>query len=214
MRANDRSERAWAKATQLAEGVEDHGVGSALRRYFTRWWPVVALVSFGGGFFSIRLLEDGSAGPLVAIQSGFLVAALASMISGYVYWWRRIRPLVQPQRMPITSWLGTSDAKWVLDQILGRRPVMPEHLPVLRGAAAQLRAGMSLTLSTTVSSLFMAAAFAVGFPGPVMRTIWAVLFLVNACLLAYSVRRFRSAGRFLDATDPHRPRAEAAAPED
>lgn len=213
MRANDRSERAWAKAAQLAEGVEDLGVGAAVLRYFTRWWPAVAIVSFGAGFFGIRLLNGGSADPLPAIQSGFLVSSLATMVSGYVYWWRTIRPLVQPQRMPISPWLETSDAKWVVDQILGRRPVMPEHLPVLRGVAAQFRIGTSLTLSTTASSLFLAAAFAVGFPGPVMRTIWALLFLVNAGLLAHTIRMFRNSGRFLHSTTPPRPHGEVTAPD-
>ncbi|WP_372698919.1 hypothetical protein [Arthrobacter sp. JSM 101049] len=200
MRANDRSERAWAKAAQLAEGVEDRGVGRAVRRYFTRYWPALALASFGVGFFGIRLLDDGSAGPLLNLQAGFLLVALASMIGGYAYWWRRIRPLVQPQRMPITAWLDKPDEKWVVDQILGRMPVMPEHLPVLRGTAAQLRASGSLNLALAPSYLFMAASFAVSWRGPVLVSLWALVMLLSVYAVASTVRTLQRAGRFLKAT--------------
>lgn len=54
--SNDR----WAEAERRAKGVADHGLGEALKRYYTLYFPVGLVVLVGLGTLS---LPDGPSAP-------------------------------------------------------------------------------------------------------------------------------------------------------
>lgn len=89
----DDSSLRWEKASNAAASIVDHGIDRALRPYFVFYLPVVTLLLVGFGVLLSGLLFSQAAEPWsLRFSSGFAVAAIGTLILGFVYGQRRIKP--------------------------------------------------------------------------------------------------------------------------
>ncbi|WP_181038499.1 hypothetical protein [Arthrobacter sp. ZGTC131] len=138
--SNDR----WADAMRRAQGIEDNGLGEAVKTYYTRYFPagLFILVAAGtmGGILAFRatLAEWAS-----FLMFGFLLAVLGILIGGLVYNAKKVVPAANLGKIDVLLSLESEEQKQVRRQIAGKAPIDPEHLEVTRAAAVQLRKGLA-----------------------------------------------------------------------
>ena len=197
--SNDR----WAHATRRAQGIEDNGLGEAVKTYFTRYFPAgLFLVAVGTavGIFGLRgTLSDWP----TFLWFGFLVAVLSAVVGGLVYNAKKVVPAAKSGRVNVLLSLESEEQKQVRREIAGKEPINSGHLSVTRAAAVQLRKGLAtqLVLAPFYSLIFIPQAVNFSLRGDTLAA-WLMALGVGVMAIGFGllVRDFRQAGRFLTRT--------------
>ena len=195
-----RSDERWASAMRRAQGISDHGLGGALKTYFTLYFPagVTFLVTAGtvGGMLAF---EAGPTGWPSYLVFGFFLAVLGAAIGGFIYNAKKIAPAAATGRIDVLISLEDAERKDIRRQVLGKTPVDPKHLVVSRAAAVQLRKNLATQLiwMSVLPLVFIPQVLrGAGFISWFMAA--GVLVMVTGAL--FVVRDFQRAGRFLGRT--------------
>jgi hypothetical protein len=98
----------------------------------------------------------------------------------------------------VTIGLTGAEVKRVRRQVLGKEPVAADELPVLRGAAVQIREGLARQLLTSPGFVMFLFGQAVGRGiTSAMDVLFIVALLGMVVLLGNIARQFHQAGVFL-----------------
>lgn len=193
--SNDR----WAHARRRAEGVQDKGLGDALKTYYTRYFPAGLFLVAAG---TLAFLGTGVDWPTL-LAFGFLAGTLVALVGGLIFNAKKLVPAANLGKIDVLLSLESEEQKQVRRQIAGKARIDPEHLPVTRAAAVQLRKGMAtqLLLQPLMLTVFAAQALNFALDGEnvvalLMAVTVAGLVMANGLL----IRDFRRAGRFLTRT--------------
>lgn len=193
----------WAKAAARAEGLKDLGIGDAVRRYFLVNFPLTLVIGLGIGFVIAYLWPDLYRGFVRSgVSTGLFLGGLAIFVVGVVYGSKKISPKVQPRpRVPVTLSLTADEVKLVRRQVLGKAPVAVHELPVLRGAAVQIREGLAKQLLTSPGLVVIFVGQATSREvSSVWDALMNVLLLVIIVLYGFLARQFQQTGAFLRST--------------
>ncbi|MEV7136446.1 hypothetical protein AB0N24_26680 [Arthrobacter sp. NPDC093128] len=205
--ANDR----WADATRRAQGVEDNGLGEAVKTYYTRYFPAGFFILVAAGTIGGTLAFPGTPERWPTFLTfGFLLGFLGALIGGLVYNAKKVVPAAKLGRIDVLLSLENEEKKQVRRQIAGKGPIDPEHLSVTRAAAVQLRKGLAtqlLLLAPLYPLIFIPQVINLALRGDSLFA-WLMATGVGVIVagVGFLVRDFRRAGRFLTHT------AEQAAP--
>jgi hypothetical protein len=185
----------WVTAERWAAGTRDNGIGEAVRIYYTRYFPALALLLLAAGTIgSYLLFEDELASWIDHVRTGTLLTATGSLIGGFVYNAKRLKPSVNLGRADTMVALNKADQAWVRRQIAGKEPPDQEHLAVVRAAAVQMRKQTATALLIMPSYLYLLAIAS-------EAGLWAVGGVLLLAGMFLTVRDFRRQGRFLAETD-------------
>jgi hypothetical protein len=196
------SEARWAKAAERAEGVRDAGIGIAVRYYFRVHFPVTVLLALGAGF-GLAAVWPELRGDFFSsgLYLGLILAALGIGVGGLIYANKTVEPLVKSPWMGVTAGLTADEVKHVRRQILAKEPVAVDRIPVLRGAAVQMRGSLAkqlLTMPGLVLVLFGLTASRDRISA--IDVVMIALLLVVVVFYGMVVRWFRQSGAFLRST--------------
>jgi hypothetical protein len=195
-----RSDDRWATATRRAQGIADRCLDSALKTYYTRYFPAGVIILVTAGTVGGMLAFGGGPADLPSfLVFGFFLAVLGAVIGGLIYNAKRIAPAASTGRIDVLLSLEDEERTDIRRQILGKTPIDPEHLVVSQAAAVQLRKNVA-------TQLIWMSVFPLVFIPQVIRGAGFVSWFMAAGVLVmaigamYSVRDFQRAGRFLDRT--------------
>ena len=196
--ANRQAEARWAKAATRADGLRDLGVGAAVRRYFSVNFPLTVLAALGVGFAIATVWPIGDDFLQSGVYLGLILAGLGIFVVGLVYANKKVRPMVQPQRIGVTVGLTAEEVKHVRRQVLAKEPIEPDRLSVLRGAAVQIREGLAKQLLTAPGLVifFLGQTLYRGITSAI-DVVMIVLLLGMVALLGNVARQFHQTGAFL-----------------
>ncbi len=185
----------WVTAERRAAGVRDNGMGEALRIYYTRYFPVgaVLLLALGAGGAYLLFRDEGTAWQL-HLQFGVILMSTGGLVGGLVYNAKRLKPKADLGTVSVMISLNKTDQDSVKRQIAGKEEPDLEHLVVVRAAAVQMRKG-----NATFLLILPFYAYLIG----TLDTWWlgvpaGAMLLTGAILI---VRDFRRQGRFLSTTE-------------
>lgn len=193
----------WLRAMDRARDVEDLSLGPAVKVYYTRYFPVLALVCLALGAGVGLLTGEGTPADLLFVLSmGCTFALLGSMVGGLVYNSKRIAPAVRLSAIDPLYVLQDEERKHIHRQIAGRASLDREHLPVVRAGTIQLRKGLATQLIFVPPYAFMIAT---QIASSALRedSLWWIptaLLVVGAVTVAFMVRQFKWTGRLLAMT--------------
>ncbi len=195
-----KSNHRWTDAERRAQGVEDLGLGGALKTYYTRYFPAGVLVLVAAGTLLGNLVFGGGPSDWPSFLAvGFLVAALGAAIGGLTYNAKKIVPAAELGRIDVLLSLKNEDQQDIRRQILGKTPVDREHLVVSRAAAVQLRKNlatqliwMSVLPLTFIPQVIRGAGFISWF-----MAVGVAVLVIGAMFVA---RDFQRTGSFLART--------------
>lgn len=193
----------WAKAAKRADGLEDLGIGRAVKRYFSMPMPLAVGVSLGVGFALAILWPDAFGGLLpTGLSIGLMLAGIVIFVLGLIHGSKKVSPMVQPQRMGVTVGLTSEEVKLIRRQIWQKESPDTANLQILRGAAIQIREGLAKQLLVSPGVLLFLTGQAVprGITS-LLDLVTIVLLLALVALFVVVVRRFKQTGAFLDATN-------------
>jgi hypothetical protein len=201
--ANRQAEARWAKAATRADGLMDLGVGAAVRRYFSVNFPLTVLVALGVGFAVATVWPIGNDFLQSGFYLGLILAGLGIFVVGLVYGNKKVHPMVQPQRIGVTVGLTAEEVKHVRRQVLAKEPIDADRLPVLRGAAVQIREGLAKQLLTAPGLVifFIGQTLYRGITS-VIDMVMIVLLLCMIALFINGARQFQQTGAFLTSAAP------------
>ncbi|MBT2512418.1 hypothetical protein [Arthrobacter sp. ISL-30] len=198
--SNDR----WADAMRRAQGVEDNGLGEAVKTYYTRYFPAGFLILVATGTIGGTLAFPGTPERWPTFLTfGFLLGFLGALIVGLVYNSKKVVPAAKLGRINVLLSLENEEKKQVRRQIAGKAPIDPEHLSVTRAAAVQLRKGLAtqLLLAPLYPLIFIPQVMNLALRGD---SLFAWLMAIGVGVVVAGVgllaRDFRRAGRFLTST--------------
>lgn len=194
--SNDR----WSRAMRNASGVEDLGLGMAVKNYYTRYFPGGALVLLvSGTWVGSLVFDDARPSGASPLSVGFLVAGIGAVVGGFVYNSKKVAPAVRLNTVDALFPLDSEERKSIRRQIVGRAPVDVGHLPVVRAGAVQLRKSLATQLVLMPWYLFFIAFQISSWTGRGDAFAWimAGLALVMVVALGFAVREFRQTTRFL-----------------
>jgi hypothetical protein len=198
------SDDPWAKATRRSQGLVDKGLGQAVTAYYARYLPLglfllvvaVALVAF----FTSRGTEGDW--PLYLII-GCGLAVVAVLTGGLIYNSKHVVPAAEYGNVDVLLSLESEERKQIRQQIAGKIPAEREHLAVARGAAVQMRKGLAtqLLFAPIYPLVFLPQALRLAMRGDDLFA-WFMFIAVGLLTIgiAFIVRDFRRAGRFLTRT--------------
>ena len=195
-----RDEKRWEAARRRAAGVEDRGLGPAIRRYYGLYLPAGAL--FIGAGVAVAGLLVSLAGPVdweLIVALGVLCAVLAASVGGIIYNRKRIAPAASPGRVDVMLSLTDEERKSVRRQIRGKEPIDPRWVDVTRAAAVQLRRGLAtqLMLFPIQALIFLPQVI---HWGGLFSWLFATATLLMVAGLVYTYRDFRRMGECLART--------------
>ena len=192
----------WVTAARRASGVRDNGMGEALRTYYTRYFPVgaVLLLALGSGG-SYLLFGDEQTAWQPHLEFGVILTSTGCLVGGLIYNAKRLKPKAELGTVSVLLSLNKPDQEWVKRQIAGKEEPDLEHLAVVRAAAVQMRKVHATWL------------LILPFYGYVIGTLERWWLVVPACALLFTgavllARDFRRQGRFLSRTDGFLSRTE------
>lgn len=198
------SNERWANARRRSQGIEDNGLGKAVKAYYTRCVPagLVALIIVVT-FVGILAFPDAPEMWSTLLSFGFLLGVVVALVGGLIYNAKKVVPAANLGKIDVLFSLKSEEQKQVRRQITGKAPLDPDHLGVTRAAAVQLRKGLAtqLLLLPLMPCVFAAQAlnFALGGDNLVaMLMAAAVVGIVIAD--GFLIRDFRRTGRFLTHT--------------
>ncbi len=185
----------WVTAERRAAGIRDNGMGEALRIYYTRHFPVgaVVLLALGAGG-AYLLFGDERPAWQTYLQFGVLLTTTGCLVGGLVYNSKRLKPKAELGTVSVLISLNKTDQDSVKRQIAGKEEPDLEHLAVVRAAAVQMRKG-------NATLLLIVPGYA-SFLGTLDR--WWLVVPACALLLTFAIltaRDFRRQGRFLSNTE-------------
>jgi hypothetical protein len=197
------SNERWAQATKRAHGLADHGLGEAVKVYYTRILPggvivlvmigsVVAVLAFGGSFGDWPSY----------IPFGVMLAGVGAMIGGLIFNSKKVVPAADYGNVDVTLSLTSEERKHVRRQIAGRATVVPEHLTVTRGAAVQMRKALATQLLIMPFYPLVFIPQALNTAGRDNPFAWFFVCVILLLLIGiiFLVRDFGRSGRFLART--------------
>lgn len=199
------SDDRWAQAARRAQGIADNGLGTAVKIYYTRYFPagVIVLIAAGTGLGILAFGED-RAGWLLYLVLGLGLAAIGSLIGGLVYSAKKVVPAANFGRIDVLLSLEKGERKQIQLQIAGRADLDPDHLAVIRAAAVQRRKGLATQLLLLPSYPLYFIPQSMNFALRGDRT-GAWLMAIGAAVLLFGwvllIRDFRRTGRFLARTE-------------
>lgn len=198
------SNERWAQATKRAYGLADHGLGEAVKLYYTRFLPggvivlvmlgtAVAALAFGGSF------EDWPS----YLPFGLMLAGVGAMIGGLIFNSKKVVPAADYGNVDVMLSLTGEERKHVRRQIAGKTTVVPEHLTVTRGAAVQMRKALATQLLIMPFYPLVFIPQALNTAGGDNPFAWFFVCVVLLLLIGiiFLVRDFVRSGRFLERTD-------------
>jgi hypothetical protein len=192
----------WAKAGRYAHGYADHGMGEALKIYYTRYFPLIALTAFGVAMIiAFVRAGDGPVDGWFAAWLGTYLFAISAGIGGLLYNTKRLTPQVKlGSTLSIIMPLEKEEQRALTRGINGKEPVPAEHISIARSLAIQSR-------KTTATWLLLAPGLIYVF-GPVFSSStslsWFYLLILAflVTVMAFMTRSFRRQGHFLNTTTP------------
>jgi len=202
-----RDEKRWEAARRRAAGVEDRGLGPAIRRYYGLYLPAGAL--FIGAGVAVAGLLVSLAGRVdweLIVALGVLCAALACSVGGIIYNRKRIAPAASPGRVDVMLSLSDEERKSVRRQIRGKESVDLPRLDVTRAVAVQLRRNLATQLMLMPVQVLIVLPQVIRWGG-LFSWLFATASLLLVLGLAYTYWDFRRAGEFLARTQRSGPAA-------
>lgn len=197
--SNDR----WARAARRAQGVEDKGLGKALKTYYTRYFPgglfLVAAVTLGG---MLAFPGTGTDWPTF-LAFGFLFGVLIALVGGLIYNAKKVGPAANLGQIDVLLSLENEEQKQVRRQIAGKASIDPKHLAITRAAAVQLRKGLAtqLLLQPLMPCVFAAQAMNFALGGETLVAVLMATAVVGMVIAdGFLIRDFRRSGQFLTRT--------------
>ena len=195
-----RDEKRWEAGRRRAAGIEDRGLGPAIRCYYTRYLPAgaLALAAAVAGTGLLASLEGPVDWELVATL-GILCAAVGAGIGGIVYNRRWIAPAASAGRVDVMLSLDDAERKSLRRQIRGKEPIDPRWIDVTRAAAVQLRRGLAtqLMLFPIQALIFLPQVM---HWGGLFSWLFAAATLLMVAGLVYTYRDFLRTGECLART--------------
>lgn len=194
----------WAKAKRRAQGIEDNGLGEALRTYYTRYFPAGFLILVVAGTVIGALAFPGTQEDwLTFLSFGFLLGVVVAFVGGLIYNAKKVVPAANLGKIDVLFSLENEEQKQVRRQIAGKAPIDPEHLAVTRAAAVQLRKGMAthFLVQPLLPCVFAAQAISFASRGDNLVAVLMAITVVGLLMAeGFFIRDFRRAGRFLTRT--------------
>lgn len=197
--SNDR----WAHAMRRAQGIEDKGLGEAVKIYYTRYFPAGLVVLVAAGTLAGLLSFGGAPSDWTSyLIFGIFLAALGVVIGGLIYNSKKVAPAARVGRVDVLLSLQSEERKQIRRQIAGKSAVNPGHLFVARAAAVQLRKGLAtqLLLAPFFVFVFIPQAARLAVRGDPFWWVMAIGVGVVMLAMALLVRDFQRTGRFLAGT--------------
>ncbi|GAA1345022.1 hypothetical protein [Arthrobacter roseus] len=190
--SNDR----WGKATRLAQGIADNGLGTAMKVYYLLYFPIGIVVLIPLGATAGALAFGHSWMNLQNLRFGMIIAAVGVLVVGLIYNAKKVAPAANIGSVSVLMPLESHEQKQVRRQISGKSPVEAKHLEVTHGVAVQQRknAATQLVIISSLQLAFIAQAL------PESSSIWwlmAYLVFFNFVAIAVLMHEFRQPGRFL-----------------
>jgi hypothetical protein len=194
------SDRQWAKASALLKDPQDEAILQGVRRRRRRMsWlfgtvvAVTVVVGVLAGFLIAAGDDDASdalssSGPLwlSIVGVAFDVAGLLIIVT-YVVMARRAG-LFTPGPLSVLSW---SQRRSLGRQVLGKEPVQPVRLPLLRHVAYRIMQQRNLLLVSVSGLMLGQLGSFLGSPG-----LWrAVVLVALACLFLFAGLQLQREGR-------------------
>lgn len=197
------SNERWSKAAKRAQGLADHGLGAAVKVYYTRFWPagVIVLVAVGSVATALAFGDSYSDWPSY-LPFGFMLAGLGTMIGGLIFNSKKVVPAAEYGNVDVTLSLTNEERKHVRRQVAGKAEVVPEHIPVTRGAAVQMRKALATQLLILPFYPLIFIPQATNSAGRNEPFGWIYLGMVFLLVIAaaFLIRDFRRTGQFLKRT--------------
>ena len=195
-----RDEKRWEAARRRAAGIEDRGLGPAIRRYYTRYLPAgaLALTAAVAGTGLLASLAGPVDWELVATL-GILSAAVGAGIGGLVYNSKRIASAASAGRVDVMLSLDDAERKSLRRQIRGKEPIDPRWVDVTRAAAVQLRRGLATQLMLFPIQALIFLPQVIHWAG-LFSWLFAAATLLMVVGLVYTYRDFRRTGECLART--------------
>jgi hypothetical protein len=195
------SNERWTEAIRRAQGIQDNGLGEAMKTYYTRYFPVALVLSAAAGtVIGALIFPDAPEGRPTFLAFGIVLGAIVVLICGLIYNAKKVAPAAQVGRIDVLVSLEPDERKRVRRQIAGKAPLDQEHLPVIRAAAVQLRKNLAtlLLIQPMIPLVFVPQALNFATRGDSLfgwvMTIGAAVLVIG---LGFLARDFRRAGRFL-----------------
>jgi hypothetical protein len=190
----------WVRATKRAQGIEDLGLGQAIKTYYTRYFPfgVFALMA-AGVVAGLVVVADTTPDWATSFAFGSVLVAFGSVIGGLVYNAKKVAPAARLATVDVLFYLNDQERKHIQRQVLGKAALDHEHLAVVRAAAVQLRKGHATQLILAPFSMFLLLSQAANWTvrGGPLAWIMATAGLAMTIGMLFMGRDFRRAGRFL-----------------
>jgi len=202
-----RDDGRWEDARRRAAGIEDRGLGPAIRRYYTRYLPAGALV-IGAGV-AVAVVLASLAGPVdreLIMALGVLCAVLAASVGGILYNRKWIATAVSPGRVDVMLSLTDEERKSVRRQIRGKESVDLTRLDVTRAVAVQLRRGLATQLVLMPVQVLILLPQVIHWGG-LFSWLFAAASPLMVVGLVYTYRDFGRTGEFLARTQGSAPAA-------
>ncbi|MBT2535039.1 hypothetical protein [Arthrobacter sp. ISL-69] len=204
------SNERWANARRRSQGIEDNGLGKAVKTYYTRYFPagLFALVAVGAVTGILAFPRTPEVWPTL-LSFGFLLGVVVAFVGGLIYNAKKVAPAANLGKIDVLFSLESEEQKQVRRQIAGKAHLDPEHLAVTRAAAVQLRKGLAtqLLLQPLMPCVFAAQAMNFALGGDNLVAVLMATAVVGIVIAdGFLIRDFRRTGRFLTRT------AEQAAP--
>ena len=197
--SNDR----WAQATKRAYGLADHGLGDAVKAYYTRFfpWGVIVLVMIGSVAAALAFGDSFGDWPSY-LPFGSMLAGLGTLIGGLIFNSRKVVPAADYGNVDVTLSLTSEERKHVRRQIAGKATVVPEHLTVTRGAAVQMRKALAtqLLILPFYPLVFVPQALTAAREDNPLAWLFVGMVLLLLIGTIFLVRDFGRCGRFLAGT--------------
>lgn len=194
------SDSKWALAERTAAGLQDNGVSTAMRRYFTVVFPAVVIVCTLIGAAIAWMIFDRDEEWFLYLVFGLTLSCLVSGVAAFVHAHRKVTPMVAPKRASVLMLLGPDDAKDVQKQATGRRPVDAQKVQVVRAVAIQMRPSLALHLMVGPASLLFFAAQLFLAQSWGIRLLDLLVVGMFSFAIFLGARQFRATSKVLQAT--------------
>lgn len=106
--SNDR----WANARRRAQGVEDNGLGKAVKTYYTRYFPVgLFALTAVGTVTGILAFPDAPEMWPTLLSFGFLLGVVVAFVGGLIYNAKKVVPAVNFGKIDVLLSLESEEQK-------------------------------------------------------------------------------------------------------
>lgn len=135
------------------------------------------------------------------MSGDFIFAGLGMLFGGLIYNSKKVVPAAEYGRIGVVVSLQDDEKKHIRRQVLGKEPVVPEHVLVARGFAVQTRKALATQILTLPMLPLVLTPQAFGSDG-FLLWLTALVYVVQILASVVAIGQFRQAGRFLESTGP------------